>query len=232
MCFRDVADRDYIAARSAHRLGLHEPFLWGAAQAVEKYLKAILLFHAVPAERVGHNVKQALTLVQRIECLDLRWPEELPVFVHRLHLMGPNRYLENGYSVESGDLHRLDATVWHVRRYCLPVGVGSAASAESVARRVAAINRDLFDRHPERYRIPGGHLEEVIALKREDWKPARTALMWRNAYYSRTRLVQIRWRSESRNSPLLLHPEFYPHLKGLVQLPRAYAARSEELGYN
>jgi hypothetical protein len=41
--FRDAADEDYIAARTVSRLGLNRPFLWSSLQAVEKYIKAILL---------------------------------------------------------------------------------------------------------------------------------------------------------------------------------------------
>lgn len=37
--FRDVADRDYVAARLACRAGLMPQFLWSAQQAFEKYLK-------------------------------------------------------------------------------------------------------------------------------------------------------------------------------------------------
>jgi hypothetical protein len=44
--FRDVADQDCIAARIVHRYsGLDLQFLWLAEQAVEKYLKAILLYN-------------------------------------------------------------------------------------------------------------------------------------------------------------------------------------------
>lgn len=38
--FRDMADKDYIAARVSYRYGLAYPFLWLALQAIEKYLKA------------------------------------------------------------------------------------------------------------------------------------------------------------------------------------------------
>ena len=42
--FRDMADGDYIAARMACRAALVTQFLWASQQAVEKYLKGILLF--------------------------------------------------------------------------------------------------------------------------------------------------------------------------------------------
>jgi len=47
--FRKQADYDYIAARANYRMRLRQQFLWSAHQAVEKYLKAILLFNGKSA---------------------------------------------------------------------------------------------------------------------------------------------------------------------------------------
>ena len=47
--FRKQADYDYIAARANYRMCLRQQFLWSAHQAVEKYLKAILLFNGKSA---------------------------------------------------------------------------------------------------------------------------------------------------------------------------------------
>ena len=44
-CFRDTGDADYLAARMAMRARLAIPFLWSAEQAIEKYLKCILLLN-------------------------------------------------------------------------------------------------------------------------------------------------------------------------------------------
>jgi len=42
--FRDRADMDYVSARHLYRMGLMPPFLWSSQQAIEKYLKAAILF--------------------------------------------------------------------------------------------------------------------------------------------------------------------------------------------
>ena len=47
--FRRQADFDYIAARANYRMHLRQQFLWSAQQAMEKYLKAILLFNGKSA---------------------------------------------------------------------------------------------------------------------------------------------------------------------------------------
>lgn len=54
--FRDQADRDYIAARLACRHELFPQFLWSSHQAIEKYLKAILLYNRIKANQVGHDL--------------------------------------------------------------------------------------------------------------------------------------------------------------------------------
>jgi len=46
--FRDVADGDYIAARMAYRAELLVQAFWASQQALEKYLKSILLFSEEP----------------------------------------------------------------------------------------------------------------------------------------------------------------------------------------
>lgn len=54
--FRDQADRDYIVSRLACRYELFPQFLWSAHQAIEKYLKAILVYNRVKAKNVGHDL--------------------------------------------------------------------------------------------------------------------------------------------------------------------------------
>src|SRR6266571_4943728 len=55
-CFRDIADGDYIAARMACRAALVMQFLWASQQAIEKYLKGILLLNRIPAKDVRHDL--------------------------------------------------------------------------------------------------------------------------------------------------------------------------------
>src|SRR5688572_4958760 len=47
--FRDVADGDYIAARLSFRSQLIPQFLWQSLQAIEKYLKCILVLNRIKA---------------------------------------------------------------------------------------------------------------------------------------------------------------------------------------
>ena len=65
--FRDQADRDYVSARLACRHELFPQFLWASHQAVEKYLKAILLYNRVRATKVGHDLARALSLAESLQ---------------------------------------------------------------------------------------------------------------------------------------------------------------------
>ncbi|MFG6458115.1 HEPN domain-containing protein [Roseateles sp. BYS96W] len=53
--FLNIADKDYIAARMAVRAELMPQFLWASQQAIEKYLKFILLVNRIEA-KVGHDI--------------------------------------------------------------------------------------------------------------------------------------------------------------------------------
>jgi HEPN domain-containing protein len=55
-----MADEDYIAARMAYRAGLSYSSLWASQQAIEKYLKCILLLNRIPAQQVAHSLDEAL----------------------------------------------------------------------------------------------------------------------------------------------------------------------------
>ncbi len=62
--FRDIADGDYIVARQAFRQRLIQQALWSSLQAIEKYLKAILLYNRVSSKNLSHNIVGALARVR------------------------------------------------------------------------------------------------------------------------------------------------------------------------
>ncbi len=117
---RFTADQDYISARNSYRAKLIEPFLWSSLHAIEKYLKAILLFHAIPKPRkpYGHNIDKILNTVKDRVNFDLRLPEESESFINYINYFGKNRYFEDLVCLEEYALYNLDQTVWYVRRYC------------------------------------------------------------------------------------------------------------------
>ena len=64
--FRDMAHRDYLTARLACRADLISQFLWSAQQAIEKYLKCILLLKRIRAKNVRHDINEALKLLEKL----------------------------------------------------------------------------------------------------------------------------------------------------------------------
>src|SRR5438874_143572 len=92
--FRDVADADYVAARALFRLGLSQQFLWAALQAIEKYLKGILLFNDVSTKALGHDVAGAYTALSKIPDIVFDIPNDVQKFVSYLSCQGANRYFE------------------------------------------------------------------------------------------------------------------------------------------
>ncbi len=93
MSFRDVADEDYIAARIAYRYDLLQPFFWSSLQAIEKYLKAILLYHRENTRELGHDINAAFERVApTLEPAGV-FPDDVGEFVKYINEEGPNRYL-------------------------------------------------------------------------------------------------------------------------------------------
>src|SRR5882724_1367605 len=81
---RNEADKDYIAARIAHRFEFDQQFLWDAEQAIEKYFKAILLYNATSAKQLGHNLEKGLRRIHTIQDFDFRLPHYVEEFVKYL----------------------------------------------------------------------------------------------------------------------------------------------------
>jgi HEPN domain-containing protein len=56
----NIADGDYISARMCYRARLVVQYLWASQQAIEKYLKCILLLARIPAPDIKHDLGRAL----------------------------------------------------------------------------------------------------------------------------------------------------------------------------
>jgi HEPN domain-containing protein len=66
-CFLETADLDYLTARWAYANGVFRTFYWSAAQCVEKYLKAALLYNGVSVKKYGHDLNRLYSAVGEIE---------------------------------------------------------------------------------------------------------------------------------------------------------------------
>lgn len=133
--FVNIADQDYVTARWGFQHGLFHTFYWSGAQAIEKYLKAAILFRGESVENYGHNLKSLFARVRHLTSAD-DLPKKLKIpkttargremwngksiehYVGYMNVYGSpdNRYAFEGLHVNGPVLHALDFTCLHLRR--------------------------------------------------------------------------------------------------------------------
>lgn len=203
--FRKQADYDYIAARANYRMRLRQQFLWSAQQAMEKYLKAILLFNGKSARyyqpvdggkqrEYGHDLEALFVEVKKLPLFQIALETDDVAFLGYLsRLGGSNRYLSQSSYNTSDAIHRLDRLVWNVRRYCQFIPDRGLGCRDAVPGLQAAFVKSL--ENPERKQTPhtfslqNGELEAVI--KRHPKDPARKALVWANLWYGKKKRLRV-----------------------------------------
>lgn len=218
--FRDVADRDYIAARLACRARLMPQAMWSAQQCFEKYLKYILLVNRVPAIKVKHNIAAALKLTEKLS-FKVEISAESREFIDHIAEYGQFRYLDVSYFIEGPVLLKLDKAIWELRRYAQVLDVsGKELPADEQGWLEEAKERlkTSADRPPHEFRLPGGVLEEILESKKH---PARRALIWQNGYFGdrKRKSITVPDHWDFSNAPLYLHPEMLDELEKFVFIP-------------
>lgn len=221
-CFRDTGDHDYIAARLAYRSRLVVPFLWSALQAIEKYLKCILILNGISAKGLGHDIKAAFDRINQETSFKITLNKlEQEVFDH-IAEYGPDRYLIYSYFIHDKELLKLDMLVWHLRQYCRPLDF-DIRTEDGQSKNMFHINLKSIDQSwnlpPKQAHIATGKLEEILTRKTH---PARAALVWKNMRYCAKNRKGVMFLSHSMsvNAPLWLHPEMLPHVRDLMQLSK------------
>lgn len=219
--FRDIADGDYIAARLAYRAELMPQAMWSAQQAIEKYLKYILLVNRIPAANVGHDLDAGLLLVEELPWKPVLRPQSRK-FLKHIGAYGEYRYLDVSYFVVGYPILELDMTVWDIRRYCQVLDVFGKALPpveERLLENAHAMFKESMDRPPHEFRLHGGYLEKVIGNSKH---PSRSALLWQNAFFGNRRrsTVTQRHNLNAANSPLYLYPDMLEELLKYVHIPK------------
>jgi HEPN domain-containing protein len=190
--FRDSADQDYIVARAAHKMELYLQFLWLASQAIEKYIKAILILNKqTSARKTTHDVYELYTRLQDISDICFDFPSEIEAFLKYLRMFGQNRYFEYAYQLDGYERVRLDQAVWFIRRYCQVLRWREEAhitGVPSLIENITTLQSNETLKHPGRFSIRGGFLEKVRSDKKH---PARVMLLQHNDYFGRKRAVKV-----------------------------------------
>lgn len=207
-CFRDIDDGDYIAARLAMRTRLGSQFLWSAEQAVEKYLKCILMLNRISTKDLVHDIERAL---QRVNtdlpfkiCLSVR---EQEIFDHLVQ-WNSDRYLITSFHLMYEELLNLDMLVWRLRQYCKALDVehyADAPSANVLLQNIKRIEAGLTVQAKNGH-IDGGRLEQILEDKDH---PARDALIWKNFRYNprQRKIIAFPTGVQGVNAPLFIYPE-------------------------
>lgn len=220
--FRNVADCDYISARACHRLDLKQQFLWAALQAVEKYIKAILLYNDRSTKKLGHDIETAYRRLGEITDIQFDIPKGVQDFIRYLNAEGANRYFEYPYVTMGDELLLLDKTVWHLRRYCQWFDREiDGRKIDWFATAKKEIDHSRFKKRPNTFKISGGFLEKVAANKQSE---LRRELVWKNFWYgtyTKHKIRNVTFRSGSAHPAHFLHPEIFDELDKRVDFSKA-----------
>jgi len=197
-------------------------FLWSGLQAIEKYLKYVLLINRIEATDISHDLSKGMKRIADFAPFQLKLSDNVLAFIEHLDTFGRHRYFETMYHYKGDDLIRLDKAVWEVRRYCQIVDWTVERPGGKTWNRMDAVLKSIdkaTDAPPQKFRIHGGMLEKI--LDKTD-HPSRPALIWQNAYYcSRTRnTVSLPGWSGFSNSPLALRPQMVDAVRKYVYLPK------------
>jgi len=221
--FRDTADRDYIAARLLHRAELTEQFSWSALQSLEKYLKAILLYHNIATCDLKHNLTKALSRVQSISVLGFSISERAMKFIDYINSQGPDRYSLGIRYTLGNELMDLDHTVWQVRRFCddffFPHNEQRLRDHDRA--RLDFVKSDKAKQNKALFRLDKcGFLEQVLDDKKH---PAlREILVWKNLYFAGANRRTIR-RNVTRHWSQPAHyiyPDVFKWACTRIQIPK------------
>jgi HEPN domain-containing protein len=218
--FRDVADKDYINARISHRYGLEQQFLWSAQQAIEKYLKAILLYNRLDTRQIGHELTKAFDEVRKIPDIDFDFPEDIRLFIEYLNSYGVNRYFEYPYHLEGEECLELDKTVWFIRRYCYYlrqiITKPDGTVIDLFPLLIKRIQHPDTLKKPHKYYIFGGYLEKVLEDADSE---LRSHLIYKNFFYGKYKKKRIRnydLKIFFTQPTHFMYPEIFPDLDKLV----------------
>ncbi|HXM50108.1 MAG TPA: hypothetical protein VN956_19865 [Pyrinomonadaceae bacterium] len=205
----------------SYRVDLTDQFLWSGLQALEKYLKATLLFNNLSTLKLSHHLDKAFQRLFDIKAAKFDFPPGMAEFIEYLGNYGNNRYWEFPSYTEGYELSYLDLSVWNVRRYCQPITDPKVCES---------LNGPEAMRNRHNIRLDGGFLESVLIEARK--KKLRVALVWKNGCYgsrSRDLIRNYPVRIVSTNPVQFRGPSCYPALKGYVQFPNDVKQELEQL---
>lgn len=228
-CFRDTADADYISARLAIRSDLPGPFLSAAEQAIEKYLKCILMLNRIDTRDIGHKINVALQRINDSLPFNIDLDKGERKLFDQLVLWDFDRYLVNSLYVENESLMYLDRLVWKLRQYCRPLDMIHRAEPPDKSYIAAKIEeiKAVDPSIPKQGHVPGGFLERVLESKLHR---GREALIWNNLWYHSSNRKHVYYRTgyQAINSPFFNNPEVAAEACKYMKLAPAFVEAAKQ----
>ncbi|WP_169725746.1 HEPN domain-containing protein [Maridesulfovibrio bastinii] len=187
---RDLADLDYISARTLYRNQCYLEFYWYAQQSIEKYLKAIFIFCRKPNKKKTHDLGLLHCSVKNITIYDmfLEFPPIIDDLVLYFDLLGSVdcRYNElRRFSGELGaDIQFLDDSVIYIRRYCRNLypqqnDLDDEKNAKALMRRLSLENSN---KEQLRLSLYTGLLGNILRAPGKTKDKLKENLVWANSY--------------------------------------------------
>jgi hypothetical protein len=220
--FVHTADENYIAARWCYEQRLHTDFFWLGTHALEKYMKAVLLYNGRSVKRYSHDVVRLYGAVHTIgksllpgtlkkppTLTGLHWINRTAKeFLEFLALNGSpeNRYLSYGYSTRSQDLHMLDAMVYAIRRLICPLDepLQLLGRPRNV---IPPTYREMLTKQPDYRPLRYMHLDDLIDGKGTD-EVKKAALNLNMAFAADTYKHESRRGGSAGRTPVLVRRIF------------------------
>ncbi|WP_139309070.1 HEPN domain-containing protein [Neptunomonas phycophila] len=122
----EEADKDYVLARHCFRYNYRLQYVWSKSQAIEKYLKSILLYNCKSAryrskdKEYGHLLAKLLSAVRNIQDMKITSFPEMGDYIKKAEVGAKSRYGTYSIWFNTADLKNLDRTVFELRKYCKP----------------------------------------------------------------------------------------------------------------
>lgn len=219
--FRHIADGDYIMARSAFFMRLAPQFIASAQQALEKYMKCILMLHRIDTKPFSHNIEKLCEKVKNID--NVMICDVTQGFIREICKVKV-KYLETSYFLFGHECVLLDRAVWELRRYCI-------ASYAVLSEDQVFLTLDLNDSNvverlvtrtfPEQnLQLAGGKLEKIL---NDSDHPARANLVQENAFWGDVRSMTVKgipWTGENTMLHVVKDKSLYDELCKYVKMPK------------
>lgn len=211
---RDIADEDYIAARTLFYHNFWAPFIVSGQQCIEKYLKVILLFHKKTVKKT-HNLESLFSSIQ----------SQIPAINEFIKKYGEKKRLFSKYEILR--ILKTFQGAENIRYGIIPFHFTTQDLLD--LDRLIFLLRS-FAKKPSNYiktyiigqKLTGGYLEKILSKTYKPYNYLYTRLIWKNVYWGKNKkhFINGTFSSKSKNPSFTYSSEAAcRHLSKYISLP-------------